>query len=278
MSRFAAVILLFSAIPTFGQEPTWPQPGEYVLVELSDGRTLHGIVTSETTSDALSLARTLHGVTIESEVAKSKVSSIKKLPPPELKMDEPPPASSLEQEVKAPVVMPRRRPVAKVRSIEVRARLANWDADPEPDGLLVAVAPLDSRGNFVPVAGNINLELYGERHQQGGHIHDDREPFALLDQSSKTLRTSDAGDDSYVIRFTFRRFHPDRDLEIDHIGLLRARLSIPGQGVFENSDDWTVLRSSSRYRDSVQLLTGNRYLKQESTSLRPQNTVRRVSP
>jgi hypothetical protein len=279
MHRLLVLALFLLGGRAIGQELAWPSPGEHVAVQLRDARSVRGVVTGETTEHQLALASERRGITSESAFPRSKIAKIEKLSPVELLLNEipdSPPESALAPIT--PKAKPR-APVMKVRSLLVRARLANWDNDPEPDGLLVEVTPLDGMGRFAAVGGSIDLELYGERHQQGGFVFDDREPFTLLDRHAKIVRAVDAGPESFVVRFPFRRFHPDRNLEISTYGLVRARFSVPGQGVFEAADDWTVIRDSSRFRDDVQQLTGKRYLKQEQTIL--QQTpfdVRRVSP
>lgn len=286
MLRFIACGLILIAAPVYGavdgevrskvevpsQDLAWPKPGEYVKATLKDSRTIQGIVTSETTSETLALSRTLRGLTTESETPKSKIASIEKQSPPELKLDDPAaPASELPAQPLG-TTHPPRRSSPRIVSLAVRARLANWDADPQPDGLLIEVSPLDAAGNFVPVAGNIDLTLYGERHQQGGKAHDDRAPFFILEKTTRLLRVADAskktsqeiGSDAYYLRLPFRNFDPNRDFSIGEFGILQARLSVPGQGVFKASDDWTQIRDSSRTRDNLQQLTGRRYLPTES--------------
>lgn len=229
---------------------------------------MQGIVTSETTSDTLALSRTLRGLTTESEIARSKIARIETQSPPELKLDEPTSALSEPQSQPFGTRHPQRRPSPKIVSLSVRARLANWDADPQPDGLLIELAPLDANGHFAAVSGNVDLVLYGERHQQAGKAHEDRESFFILEKTTKLLRVTDAGkelgSDAYHLRLPFRKFDPNRDFSIGEYGILHARLSVPGQGVFQNSDDWTQLRDASRTRDNLQQLTGSRYLPSEA--------------
>jgi hypothetical protein len=270
-------VLVITADVANAQDLKWPAAGERVAITLKDSRTLEGVVTADTTPQLLSLTRTSRGIEIESDIPREKIATIEKLTAPEIALPDPsrpaeiaPPAPSLQA--------PRRDPLPKVRSLAIRAHLANWDNDPEPDGLLVDVSPLDANGAFVPIAGNIDLELYGQRHQQGAQVFDDRASFLLLDRNAKIVRSADAGAESYSVRLPFRRFHPDRNLELNPFALVRARFSVPGQGVFEAADDWTVIRASSRFRDDVQQLTGKRYLSPEQTRLQTPFDIRRVSP
>ena len=57
MFRVVTVFCFLVAGSSFAQETSWPKPGEYVKVNLNDSRTLQGIVTSETTSEMLSLSQ-----------------------------------------------------------------------------------------------------------------------------------------------------------------------------------------------------------------------------
>lgn len=263
MLRFIAFGLILVAVPVCGQDLAWPKPGEYLMVNLHDGRTLQGNVTSETTSKTLALSRTLRGLTTESEIPRAKIAKIERQNPPELKLDEPAFAQSEPQAQPFGTSHPHRRPSPKVVSLSVRARLANWDADPQPDGLLVELTPLDANGDFAAVSGNVDLVLYGERHQQGGKAHEDREPVFILEKTTKLLRTAHASSDAYHLRLPFQKFDPNRDFSIGEYGILEARLSLPGQGVFKASDDWAQLQDSSRTRDNLQQLAGSRYLRSE---------------
>lgn len=276
MQRLIILLLVGMTTPASAQELSWPQPGDYVAVTLKDARSLQGIVTSETTNHSLALARTIRGLTTESEFPKSKIARIEKQSPPELKLADPAtPASELPAQPLG-TVHPQRRSSQRVVSLSVRARLANWDSDPQPDGLLVELTPLDANGEFTRVSGNVDLVLYGERHQQSAMSHDDRDAFFILEKTNKLIRVAatgnktsqeigpEIGSDAYFLRLPFRNFDPNRDFSIGEFGILQARLSVPGQGVFKASDDWTQIRDSSRTRDNLQQLTGRRYLPTES--------------
>ena len=52
---------------------------------------------------------------------------------------------------------------SEVRSLAIEARLANWDADVEADGLIVHVFPLDLQGAPVPVHGRLEVTLMAEQ-------------------------------------------------------------------------------------------------------------------
>lgn len=269
---YEGLLLLAGASIAVAQEGTWPAPGEHVAITLHDARQIQGVVTEETTEQRLSLARTIRGITTQSSIPREKIAKIDPRSPLDHAMED---AHSKPRPVRR---LPPKAPTAKIEHLEVRARLANWDNDPEPDGLIVEVSPRDREGNFVAAAGGIDLELYGERHRHGGRVFDDREPFPLLDRSSQIVRSSDASGDAYVVQLPFRRFHPDRNLELGPFALVRVRFSTAGQGVFEAADDWTVIRESSRFRDDLQQLTGRRYHAREQTRLQPLVDVRQVSP
>ena len=73
MLRFAAFAFLLSAIQANAQEFTWPAPGESIVVTLKDARTISGVVSPDTTSNFLCLARTQGGLSLKSDFPRTKI-------------------------------------------------------------------------------------------------------------------------------------------------------------------------------------------------------------
>lgn len=149
---------------------------------------------------------------------------------------------------------------SRVGSLQLEARVASWDNDPEDDGLLVTVYPLTADGQLRPVNGQLNLKLFGRVNQPSLN----RRQFPVLTQNSIRVRASDFGPDGATYKFPFRNFHPEKNLDIDVFGLMTGRLAVAGHGTFDASDENVRLRRLSRFRDRLQFQTGERFLPAEN--------------
>jgi len=158
---------------------------------------------------------------------------------------------------------------AKLRSIAVQAHLAHWDKDAQSDGLRIFVSALDIDGYSVPIDGHIEFTVVVERELiNGGQSYARRPDFVIRERKSQLVRRQDFINGTAVYELKFSRFHPDFDPNVSLQGLLFARLSVPGQGVFEASDAQVFLREPSRFRDQLQYYTPGRYLPLESGAQR----------
>jgi hypothetical protein len=154
-----------------------------------------------------------------------------------------------------PVAAPR------VRSITVNAGLANWDADVEPDGLVVYVQPLDDQGRLVPVDGTLDVELVAETVDRMTQAR----PFGRLAYWSRSVSAAEFTSSGAGIPLEFQAVHPEFVRNVASHGALRVRLSVPGQGTFEATESPVRIRSASVWRDRLEQMTGRRYLPQEQT-------------
>ena len=157
---------------------------------------------------------------------------------------------------------PTRQRRQKVQSLQITTQPGNWDSDEEIDGLLVQILPVDEVGRVVPVEGQIDLKLFGISRSQGGQAQTSTSPleFPQLAAWSRSVHRADFTSDGAVYRLEFRGFRPERDVSVEAIGLLNARLVIPGQGTFAASEGLTVLRPYSPVRDLHQMFDGTRSL------------------
>ncbi len=151
--------------------------------------------------------------------------------------------------------------MGRVRSVAVDARVANWDADVEVDGLVVDVYPMDGDGGMVPVRGTLVVTLIGWRESTVLAKRGSRQ----IGRWSKPLWPSEFRLGGYRCRLPFRTVHPEFDLEWAAYGLLHARLGVPGQGVFETTESTVRIRPYSAVRDELELETGRRFLPLERT-------------
>lgn len=269
---FEALLLVVSAVtaaPGLAQEP--------VTVELLDGRRVSGAVDEKTNDVQLWLRRSLQGIEMSSgynwdqitgglvgvtEVdnnllqtwaARSKTAgrSFNDL----LKSANNAPRVTLTNTVTS------RSPQTMV----IEARLAQWDQDAQSDGLQVIVAPLDNRGQIVPVAGRLRLTLVTERENINsirGIPH--RPEFIETERISHEVHAADFQHGAAVYRLPFSKSHPDFQPDMAWAGLVHARLSVPGCCALEASDASVALREFSYLRDQLQLVTPGRYLPLES--------------
>ena len=149
----------------------------------------------------------------------------------------------------------------KVRSLAVEARIGNWDGDVEADGLILDVYPLDATGEVVPIRGTLQVDLTAER----TGVVKRRQPFAQLGRWAERVSPEDFDTYGARYRLPFQSAHPEFDLDWSPYGAVHARLSVPGQGVFESTEAMVRIRAYSAVRDQLQLTTGRRFFDVERT-------------
>ncbi|QDU37525.1 hypothetical protein Mal4_18390 [Maioricimonas rarisocia] len=267
-----------------------------VIVLLVEGRTVRGCVDDRTNDETLWLRRMQPGIILRSGHDWDEVESIELAGQlysvAEFRQDADEHASGLSREFMrrfwlepqetvpvevAPhpfpdgVAIPPPPPpaVPRVASLSISARLANWDRDPEADGLIVTVVPRDAYGRLVPVTGQLRATLVGQEVHYGPF--DDvrkRDLWPELGRWQRTVRTEDFTPYGAEYKLEFRGRHPQFDFRVAADGLLTATLGVPGQGTFQASDAYVVLRPSSPFRDTLQQRTGQRFVRQERTQER----------
>jgi hypothetical protein len=154
--------------------------------------------------------------------------------------------------------------VPAVAALHIDAYVANWDYDVEVDGLVVHVYPLDNSGQTVPAFGTLQVNLIGN----GPTNLVSGNPFPLLGQWSQVVQPDDVGPAGAVYRFPFTWVHPDFNdkWSVGSFGMVNARLAVGGQGVYEDTAEFTRIRPFSPIRDRMQQLRGRRFSPLELTS------------
>ncbi len=153
-----------------------------------------------------------------------------------------------------------------VKSLTIKATVANWDQDAEVDGLLLHVQPLDGFGQTVPVEGNIDVQLATEtKLATGGRSINRDDSFRVTERWSVPIHANQFDATGTVVKLPFRRFHPERHFDIAPDALALARLRLPTAGAFDASDAFVQLRPASRFRDDLQLHRGRRLYPGEGT-------------
>lgn len=267
--------------------------GETVTAILRDGRSVFGVVDTRTDADYLWLRRTSGGFDLVSGFAWNDVlegrtasgqldrstfrdwASGKKQPgrlfaeiEPTATVDHQPASAQLLPEPSASFKAPR-PDTLPLKTLIVQAELAQWDKDVQPDGLRIFVSPLDARGRIVPVDGRIEFTLVIQTEQLDGRLSPLQKPeFLEGDRISYIVKRDHFSSGPGFYELPFDKWHPDFDPNIAFEGLLYARLSVPGKGVFEASDARVCLRELSRFRDQLQYFTPGRYWPLESSGQR----------
>jgi hypothetical protein len=139
--------------------------------------------------------------------------------------------------------------------------VANWDGDVEVDGLLVRLRPLDAAGEEVPVEGTLEVRLIGWR---TGRTRSRQGPVRLA-RWTRAVGPAEWGPFGIEYRLPFQSVHPEFDLRWAAHGTVHARLSVPGQGVFEVSQSTVRIRPYSALRDHLEYVSGGRFYPGERT-------------
>ena len=152
-----------------------------------------------------------------------------------------------------------RAPAAPVRSVDFYARIANWDADATADGLLLNVFPLDTDGNAVAVTGTLDVNLIGFRvkdfsiaSQSRGFVMD------RLGHWTQRIAPADLQSSGIRVKLPLQFAQPEFHSQVGTYGIVQVRLVVPGQGVFENSQDSVRIRSFTPTHDLRELQLNRR--------------------
>ena len=154
--------------------------------------------------------------------------------------------------------------LGQVRYVEMEAASSNWDADPEWDGIVVRVRPLDEFGRLVPVEGHLDVTL------QTGPNPQPLAPFwsrvHAIGAWQRFVQAGDYGPDGVTLRLPYQGVRPERsntrrhaDQTIESHGDVHLRMTIAGHGVFHASDSYVRIRRFSPLRDRLQVEQGQRF-------------------
>jgi hypothetical protein len=154
----------------------------------------------------------------------------------------------------------------QVRAIQIEATLGHWMPGTETSGIVVTVWPIDGQGNLVAVDGTLEVELFGQKFT----VVTEGNGFPCIGRWVAAVNSADFGPTGAVYQFPFQAVHPDFTFDLEPHGLVHARLSVPGQGVFEASQAMVRVRPYSSVRDRAQQTTGSRFLPTERLDSRQQ--------
>lgn len=123
----------------------------------------------------------------------------------------------------------QRNPVA---CLTIDASLGRWNANVESTGLLVRLMPLDASGQLTPVDGTLMVEL----------VAGPAEPYSRIGYWQQAIRAGDFDSRGAECRLNFQAVHPEfAYLPVEHAAV-HVRLTVPGQGTFEATQDGVCLR------------------------------------
>jgi hypothetical protein len=245
-----------------------------LAIHLKSGRTLTGLVDSRTGDSHLSLrfhrgsgylrksipwgdiaSASFEGKAVDADALKELASRLKSPPPPRS-----------ERHSATSRVQPRPAPPSPPASIGIDARLANWDADVEADGLVLELFVADAEGQLTAADGTLEVELFAPRLRRQHEAPASRGyEVDLIERWSRLLSALDFSGGRAALRLPFGAIHPEFDRRVDALGLVHVRLSIPGHGIFEQSLDGVLLRPFSPVRDALLDHRGEWFLPSEGT-------------
>lgn len=153
-------------------------------------------------------------------------------------------------------------PAGPIQAVDVAAELGQWSAGTETDGLLVSITPKDSSGAAAAVDGTLELSLDGQRFVP---LLTDANQFPELARWTQRVSAADFADGTATYRLPFQALHPDFNVDLGSLGLVHARLTVPGQGVFEATTGPTLVRQLNPVRDRRQQQLGSRFWPNERT-------------
>jgi hypothetical protein len=288
--RIVACIVLLSGAPglaalSFGAEPQ-------LELQLSSGRLLHGVMDDASTPDHFVLRSEQGGITLRRAIEWPRIVEVKsdgvavevamlreKTVSQEGSAQSEPKLRSKRLELRGDAVqdesaanLPVELPPARVTMVTFDARIANWDADLETDGLVIDVAPLNIDGQVVPVAGTLEVSLYArERRILDQAPKSGGDTTELVERWSQPIVASQRFTGYGTrLRLPFGAAHPELDSKwaVSPYGLVHLRFVVPGHGVFEDSRDGLRLRPFAPNRDRLEQSTGYRFLPVESLGQR----------
>jgi hypothetical protein len=225
-----------------------PAPTDVIVVEFQDGRRVMGELAGIESDQRLWLIQREAGIELRSGYEWSQVKSVilqgrpvsldflrkqqRSQTPPWKSPDEAVPFS----EVSFPPVSTPLPPLSESQAVtlEIFAEPANWNADPQVDGLHLYLTPRDRFGRPVKVGGELSVVLESRRLGPGPiRQRGDRAPRVELQRWGLSISGEDYGPEGVLVRLPFQG---RRQQNLNGLGVpftLDVRLGIPGQTVLE---------------------------------------------
>lgn len=244
--------------------PALADAGDLVVVWLEDGRMLAGEVDPRTDEQRLWLRSTAPTFVVATSAAWEHIKAVNakgerlsvevfakrvdQFRPQQQDADALPvraPNANATTAVTRPIQHPNA--AVQVASLDVEARVANWDQDAATDGIEIRVFPRNTFGEIVPVQGQITATLIA-RNQLPAR---DPEAFPQVGRWSLLADSNDFSSYGAVYRLPFREKHPDEEFSLEPHGLVEVSFYVFGQGRFQ-SDATVYLRRFNPIRRDMQ--------------------------
>ncbi len=137
-------------------------------------------------------------------------------------------------------------------AISIRACLANWDRDAQPDGIELQLMVYDRFGSTISARGDMSITLTGRR-LTSRH----RSEVATLARWSEPVAVSHFGKSGNAARYRlpFRGFDPEGQLGIGDEAVIDVSLGVSGQGRFATRAP-LLLRELPLIEDRLERQTG----------------------
>ncbi len=143
----------------------------------------------------------------------------------------------------------------QVQSISIDACVANWNQTVETDGIVVHLYPLDGMGGVVPVDGTLDVDLIAAV-PAGAPLG---VPFPEIGRWTVRVTPDQFGPSGAMFKLPFQGAASGIRSERWTLGLVHARLNVPGNGSFETSRAMVRIRQYSAVRDENQQINGQRF-------------------
>jgi len=236
---------------------------DVTFVWLKDGRMLAGQIDPRTDDERLWLRSSGTAFVLATSVAWSNVEAgniggkqvesaelkkrVEELEPQPIANQLAAPAAKNEPITHLPRPITQRLAASRIESLEVEARVANWDRDAEDDGIEVRIYPRNTFGETVPVSGQLTVELVARNQLPLDHP----DAFPRLGRWSLRADADDFTAGGAVYRLPFRSLHPTTNQSLERHGLVKATLLVFGQGRWEGESP-TYLHRFNPVRDDLQ--------------------------
>ena len=271
--RTTAVLLSLSVAACCGLMPNVCSAQTPVTLTLHDGRSVVGLVDDQTNRQALALRNAEKGIELISSFAWLQIRSLQFAEETltgsaavewalenrsrgatfaDLITEASPPSTKSVEKVKAVPIRPA--------SISILGQLANWDRDAAPEGIEVALMPVDAAGLPAPARGQLELKLIIEQDPLidiGGVSH--QPAYREIAKKSFSVEVKNFVNGVAIFRLPIRELPTDLPNDVACTGLVHARLSIPGYRVLSASDSQVMLRDMTRFREQKRLFSQERF-------------------
>lgn len=231
-------------------------PASELTVFTHAGRRLKGEIDPQTDRTWLWLHTSTPGITLRSKTAWSQIASVvadgRELAPEQaIQLAQQEPRSRPEWPENAPSpepvaadavvrcvhIPPPRVFVPRAETVESRVVVANWDEDPQPDGIEVEVRPT-TWGQPVPIErGAVSVRLYGEPIQDSSRIRILRRNQRATELGRWTVPVEqvDFVQGTAIVRLPFQQIDPFQGRRFSPIGFAQVSLGVNGQGTLRTN-------------------------------------------